>query len=104
MCQNGKNNIVYLTLQKEVVRMASIKMKKEIKELLVERLFLRVKPDEIPDNAPLLESLGIDSVALFELVVGLEDVYGITFEEDEFRLSLFQDVESIADFVEKKQG
>ena len=84
--------------------MASDATKAEIKDLLVERLFLRVKPEEIPDTAPLLESLGIDSVSLFELVVGLEDVYGITFEEDEFRLSLFQDVESIATFVEAKQG
>ena len=84
--------------------MASEAMKSEIKDLLVERLFLRVQPDDIPDTAPLLETLGIDSVALFELVVGLEDVYGITFEEEEFRLSLFKDVESIASFVEQKQA
>ncbi|HEX2952265.1 MAG TPA: acyl carrier protein [Armatimonadota bacterium] len=84
--------------------MASESMKSEIKDLLVERLFLRVKPEDIPDEAPLLETLGIDSVALFELVVGLEDVYGITFEEDEFRLSLFNNVNSIADFVENKQA
>ncbi len=84
--------------------MATADLKQEIKELLVERLFLRVKPEDIPDDAALLETMGIDSVALFELVVGLEDVYGITFEEDEFRLSLFKDVNSIADFVEKKRG
>jgi len=84
--------------------MASEALKSEIKDLLVERLFLRVKPEDIPDTAPLLETLGIDSVALFELVVGLEDVYGITFEEEEFRLSLFQNVESIANFVEQKQA
>ncbi len=84
--------------------MATADLKQEIKELLVERLFLRVKPEGIPDDAALLETMGIDSVALFELVVGLEDVYGITFEEDEFRLSLFKDVNSIADFVEKKRG
>jgi acyl carrier protein len=84
--------------------MATDTTKREIKDLLVERLFLRVKPEDIPDTASLLQELGIDSVALFELIVGLEDVYGITFEEDEFRLSLFQNVESIADFVEKKRG
>ncbi len=83
--------------------MASEAVKEEIKSLLVERLFLRVKPEEIPDDAPLLDTLGIDSIALFELVVGLEDVYGITFEEGEFKLSLFKDVASIADFVEAKQ-
>jgi len=84
--------------------MASDATKAEIKNLLVERLFLRVQPEDIPDAAPLRETLGIDSVALFELIVGLEDVYGITFEENEFRLSLFEDVESIADFVEMKLG
>jgi len=84
--------------------MASADLKQEIKELLIERLFLRAKPEDIPDDAALLDTMGIDSVALFELVVGLEDVYGITFEEDEFRLSLFKDVNSIADFVEKKRG
>jgi len=84
--------------------MASDATKAEIKNLLIERLFLRVKPEEIPDDAPLLETLGIDSVALFELVVGLEDVYGITFEEEEFKLSLFRDVNSIAGFVEGKLG
>lgn len=82
--------------------MASDATKTEIKQLLVDRLFLRVVPSDIPDSAPLLDELGIDSVALFELVVGLEDVYGITFEEEEFRLSLFKDVNSIADFVEQK--
>ncbi|MHB0939640.1 MAG: acyl carrier protein [Armatimonadota bacterium] len=84
--------------------MASGATKAEIKNLLVERLFLRVRPEEIPDDAPLLETLGIDSVALFELVVGLEDVYGIVFEEEEFKLSLFKDVNSIAAFVEQKQA
>lgn len=84
--------------------MASESTKSEIKNLLVERLFLRMRPEDIPDDAPLLETLGIDSVALFELVVGLEDVYGIVFEEEEFKLSLFKDVNSIAEFVEGKLG
>lgn len=82
--------------------MAADTLKMEIKELLVERLFLRVEPEDIADDAPLMETMGVDSVQLFELVVGLEEIYGITFEEDEFRLALFQDVNSIADFVAAK--
>ena len=84
--------------------MASDAMKTEIKELLVERLFLRVGPGDIPDDEALVDALGVDSVALFELIVGLEDVYGICFQEDEFDMSLFKTVTSIADFVEKKQA
>jgi acyl carrier protein len=82
--------------------MASEARKQEIKQLIVEQLFLQLSPEEIDDTAPLMETYGIDSVMLFTLVVGLEAVYGITFDENEFRLSLFQNVESIADFVDGK--
>jgi len=43
-------------------------------------------------------------VALFELVVGLEEDFGITLEDEEFSLDLFASVNSIADLVERKQG
>ena len=82
--------------------MASEARKREIKEMIVEQLFLPLAPEAIDDTAPLMDTYGVDSVALFTLVVGLEAVYGITFDESEFRLSLFQNVESIADFVEMK--
>ena len=74
----------------------------EIKQLLVERLFLKMKPEDIGDEEPLMATYGIDSVALFELVVGLEEVYGITMEDDEFSLDLFKSIKSIADFVRAK--
>jgi len=74
----------------------------EIKQLLVERLFLKMKPEDIGDEEPLMATYGIDSVALFELVVGLEEVYGITMEDDEFSLDLFQNIKSIANFVRSK--
>lgn len=84
--------------------MASAETKQEIKQMIVDQLFLPIAPGEIQDTAPLMETYGVDSVALFSLIVGLESVYGITIEDTEFRLSLFQDVESIANFVESKQG
>ena len=53
-------------------------LKTNIKNMIVERLFLSVVPGEIPDDAPLMETFGIDSVALFELVVGLEEEFGVS--------------------------
>ncbi|HOF88561.1 MAG TPA: acyl carrier protein [Armatimonadota bacterium] len=82
--------------------MASAETKREIKQMIVEQLFLPIAPEEIEDTAPLMDTYGVDSVALFSLIVGLEAVYGLTIEESEFRLALFQDVESIANFVESK--
>lgn len=79
-------------------------LKPRIKKMIVERLFLNVSPDDIADDAPLMETYGIDSVALFELVVGLEDEFGVAMEDTDFQVSTFQSVNSIAEFVQSKQA
>ena len=70
----------------------------------MERLFLNVRADEITDDAPLMETYDIDSVALFELVVGLEDEFGVIMEDADFQIDTFKNVNSIAAFVQDKQG
>ena len=79
-------------------------LEQELKSLIVERLFLKVAPEDIGDEEPLMDTYGIDSVQLFEIVVGLEEVYGITMEDEEFDLALFANVKSIAEFVRLKQA
>jgi len=77
-------------------------IEQRIKELIVERLFLKIKPDEIADDTPIMEALGVDSVSVFEIVVGLEEVYGISFEDEEFKIETFRTPKSIADYVRRK--
>ncbi|MCC3372468.1 phosphopantetheine-binding protein [Cohnella sp. REN36] len=80
-------------------------IKQTVKEkLLVERLELEdVTPEEIGDDTPLFgEGLGLDSVEAFEVMVGLEAVFGVMVEgipADRLREHLFN-VSSIARFVE----
>jgi acyl carrier protein len=75
-----------------------------IKEMMVERLFLKIKPEQISDEGLLTEELGLDSVSIFEIVVGLEEAFGISVEDQEFKLESFQSVRKIADFVRGKTG
>ncbi|HID06944.1 MAG TPA: acyl carrier protein [Armatimonadetes bacterium] len=82
--------------------MTQDEIKAQLKQMLIERLFLNVTPEEIPDDEPLMDALGIDSVALFEVVVGLEDEFGITLDEAEFDVSLFRDINTMSQFVEQK--
>jgi acyl carrier protein len=77
-------------------------LKLKIKNMIVERLFLPVKPTDIADDAPLMETYDIDSVALFELVVGLEDEFGVAMDDTDFQIETFRTVNSIAAFVESK--
>ncbi len=71
--------------------------------MIVERLFLPVEPDSIADDASLMETYDIDSVALFELVVGLESEFGVSLEDMEFTPATFETVNSMAALVEEKQ-
>ena len=73
-----------------------------LKKMMVERLFLKIKPESIPEDAALMKALGVDSVAVLEMVVGLEELYGISFEDEEFDIEVFRTVKSIADFVRAK--
>ena len=77
-------------------------IEERVKELMVERLFLKITPQEIETDAPIMEAYGVDSVSLFELVAGLEEEYDITFEDTDFSIESFRSVSSIADLVRAK--
>jgi acyl carrier protein len=79
--------------------MSENEIKAQLKELIVERLFLNVKPEEIQDDENLMATYNIDSVQLFEIVVGLEEVFGISMAEADFSIDLFENVNSIAGYV-----
>ncbi len=73
-----------------------------IREMMVERLFLQIKPEEIELDANLMENYGIDSVQVAELVVGTEGTFDISFEDDDFDPTQFETVKQIADLVRSK--
>ena len=77
-------------------------LRKKIKEMIVERLFLDVSPDDIGDDDNLSERFGVDSVNLFEIVVGLEEVFGISLADEELSVEAFSTVAKIAAVVERK--
>ena len=76
----------------------------KIKAMIVERLFLDIEPSAIGDDASLADSYDVDSVKLFEIVVGLEEIFGVSFEDDEFTVEAFCTVNRIAEAVQKKLG
>jgi acyl carrier protein len=80
-------------------------MKQTVKEkLIVERLELEdVTAADIDDEMPLFgEGLGLDSVEAFEVMVGMEAVFGVMVEgipAEQLKEHLYN-VESIARFIE----
>lgn len=84
--------------------MADTQLNAQIKEMIVERLFLNVDPGEIEDGENLLDVYNIDSVNLFEIVVGVEDEFDISLDDADFDIETFSTVDSIAAYVESKRG
>ena len=76
----------------------------QLKEMIVDKLALTIGPSEIGDEDNLQETIDLDSVRLFEVIIGLEEIFGITFEDDEFTMEAFATVKSIAEQVRAKHG
>jgi len=75
-----------------------------LKNMIVERLFLSVTPDEIQSDLSLIDEYGVDSVSLLELVVGLEETFGIIIEDSDFDVRNFSSVTNLRDFVQARKG
>lgn len=69
----------------------------KVKELLAEQLGMDVK--EIHDDSNILEDLGADSLDIIEMLMTLEDEYGVTIPDDQ--IGQVKTVKQVADLIEK---
>jgi acyl carrier protein len=76
-------------------------LKEAIKEMMVEKLMLKIPKEEIGDDTPLFgpEGLGLDSIDALELVVSLEKQFGVTIASSDVAKSALVNVNSIHDYV-----
>lgn len=84
--------------------MANDNLAPRVKELIVRRLKLDIDPTSIESDAPLFgEGLGLDSIDALELVLGLEQEFGIKVEDEEVGVKAFSSVNALVDFIEQKK-
>jgi len=80
-------------------------LKAQIKQLIVERLKLEVVPSAIEDGQPLFgDGLGLDSIDALELVLGIEQAFGVKIEDEEMGEQALSSVNSLAEFVATKRA
>ena len=79
----------------------------ELKQLVITALRIEdFDPQEIKDEEPLFgdEGLGLDSVDALELVVHIEQQYGIQIEDEEVGRKAFASITALAEFITEKKG
>lgn len=72
-------------------------MKERLNEILIEKSFLA----DIKPELKLKEDLGLDSLNMVELIVELEDVFNIEFDESDLDPTKFLTVSDVYELVEK---
>ena len=77
----------------------------DLKRQIVEQLNLQhVKPDEIGDDQPLfVEGLGLDSIDALELIVLMQQQYGIKLNKAEDGPNVFRSVRTMADYIKSQK-
>jgi len=73
----------------------------EIRSFVIET-FLFGEYERLTDTTPLLESHIVDSTGILEIVMFLEDRYGIRIEDNELTPDNLNSIERIASMLKKK--
>ena len=82
-------------------------IKLKLKEMLVDRLSLKIDPADISDDKPLFKQaedegsggLDLDSVEALEITVGIEEVFDVMVEEGDY-VEEFYSINTVAEFVQ----
>jgi acyl carrier protein len=77
----------------------------KLKELLVTRLKLKLGVEELGEDTQLFgsEGLGLDSIDVLELVVGIKKEFGVEIMDQETAEKVFTTVGEIAKYIEKNR-
>ena len=76
--------------------------KHELKQNIIKSLKLKVKPEDIINEDPLFnDGLGLDSIAALELLLMLEESYGIILDNPEEEKQIMYSIDTLAEFVKQ---
>lgn len=75
----------------------------EVKNILSDVLNLNERKKFLTEASPLLGAIPeLDSMAVVNVITGLEDHFGITVDDDEISARVFETLGSLTAFIEQK--
>jgi acyl carrier protein len=74
----------------------------EITKIVTERLELQMDPSELSADSHLMDDLGLDSAAILDVVVGIEETFGVDFDIAGTSEDDFQSIRALARYVQTR--
>ena len=80
-------------------------LKNELKQYIIEELELEdLTPEDIINDAPLFkEGLGLDSIDALELVVILDNFYGVKIDDPKVGEEVLYSIDTMAEYIVKNK-
>lgn len=78
-------------------------VKARVRDYILENLLFSSDPSELPDDASLLDRGIVDSTGVLELVMFIEETFGLHVKASAMLPENFDSVSAIAAFVEREQ-
>lgn len=76
-----------------------------LKGIIAGKLDVNLKKEDIDENVSLFEDgLGLDSIAIVELIVNIEKEFDISIQDDELNAGLFRSLIVLGEFIGEKTG
>lgn len=76
-------------------------IKDRLRRIFVQALRLDRDPATIPDN-DLTSELGLDSINSLEVLIWVENEFGIQIDDEDLSVALINSLDVLADYVEQK--
>jgi len=74
----------------------------QLKHLIANELDVNIQLAEIGPDVPLLEDgLGLDSIAIVELITLIEEKFAVEFSEDELNMEAFANIRTLSQWIEQ---
>jgi acyl carrier protein len=85
------------------MELSSVVTVEDVKAIVVETLGIEDRADTLDAGTPLFGSLPeLDSMAVLELMLELEQRFGIELENEDISAEVFENLASLTEFVESK--
>lgn len=69
-----------------------------IKKIVLDALHLDTRTEDMADDTR-LDALGLDSLNIVDILLGLEQAFDLAFDEAELDFTILESVSTLADFV-----